>query len=232
MAVSTPPGAFSGAQIFRAALNLWLGNLFVLTAISFLFGLFLLTVSSVLQLGLGVSGLALEFMLGPIGSGLLVLVAADLLAEEPIDPAALSRRITAVIGPLIILSIVGTLLTAMGFFLLVLPGLYVAAVLLPLVPVILMEHQGWQSLGHTWQMAQPHAWPLVGVLLRLLAVGIVLLVPILLIVSLDGFENLQILSAGLTLAGSALLSGLAASVSVLTYYGLRGGDDNVSEVFE
>jgi hypothetical protein len=154
----------------------------------------------------GLVVLLLNLMVGFVVTGVMCLARID---------AALGKRHTVGeylgqtmrhLGPIVVLGTLLSVATALGTFLVLLPGLYVAARFLPWAPAIVFENEGWGGLGRAQALTEGHRWPLVGGLLLLGVLVIGLLVvsgPIL-----------------FTAAGAGVLSVLIEAVLTGLYYAL------------
>ncbi|OLF71005.1 hypothetical protein AWH62_13135 [Maricaulis sp. W15] len=78
--------------------------------------------------------------------------------------AALRGAVTGFL-PIIILGIVAGIATGIGFILLIVPGLYVLALLYVYVPAIVFEKAGFSALGRSEDLTKGYRWAIVGVIL-------------------------------------------------------------------
>ncbi|WP_316014727.1 hypothetical protein [Roseobacter sp. HKCCA0434] len=81
--------------------------------------------------------------------------------------------------PLFFLSVAMGILMVIGFFFLIVPGLYVFAMFAVLVPVIVVERRGWGAFQPTIALTHGHRWK---ILLAYLALGI----PLFLVLAIVG----------------------------------------------
>lgn len=65
---------------------------------------------------------------------------------------------------IIVLSIVASILYAIGFMLLIIPGIWLYAVFSMLVPVIVIEGAGFGALGRSAELTKGYRWPIIGAL--------------------------------------------------------------------
>ncbi|HEY6637461.1 MAG TPA: hypothetical protein VIZ61_07235 [Solirubrobacterales bacterium] len=93
----------------------------------------------VATLGVAVLTAAVNLMGQVVYSGLTAAAVVDWRAGRPLPPTAVLIR-TMPIGRLIVLDIVVTLAVAVGFVLLIIPGLIVLTYLAPSAPVLKLEH--------------------------------------------------------------------------------------------
>jgi|GEM_PF-6145119 len=221
-----------GAAIFTGSLRLIRQNALVLTGVPFLINLFVTAVLTVVEVIFGSSTFVLELLIPPIISGVVTLLAADIILGGPPDLTRAWQKITAVLIPLTILSTLATILSALGMIALIVPGFYIAAVMLPLVSVVVLEDASWSALGRTYDMAQPHAWPLVGLMLRILGLAMVALFPALFIVAMVSASDNgpSILLNAMMLYVASTIGAMISVNGLLVHQVLRGGGD-VSGVF-
>jgi hypothetical protein len=123
------------------------------------------------------------------------------------------------LAPITGLGLAVSLGAGIGFAALLVPGLYILARYLPLVPAIVFENAGWSGLGRAQDLTEGYRWPLVGALLAMGAIGVAilfLLSPVLFAAS-NSFVILVLADAVL----SGLYYALAAIFTALVYVRLR-----------
>jgi hypothetical protein len=99
------------------------------------------TLADVATIGAALLMAAVNLMGQVVYSGLTAAAVVDWRAGQPLPPLpALLRSLP--IGPLIVLDLVVTLAVAIGFVVLILPGLILLAYLAPSAPVMKLEHLG------------------------------------------------------------------------------------------
>lgn len=213
--------------VISAAATLWWQNFTLLTGLSFLISLGLSAVTSLLQQITGLGFVFIDLMAGPLVSGLLVLLAQDALTGQPPALRANLQRVFDVFWPLLLLSAAGSLLALGGMVLFIIPGLYVSAVLLPMVPLIVLpnEDKGWEAMSASWELARPHAWSLVWVVVALLAISLLASGPVMLVTgALTGgglITQFPILVGGLLMFVGAVAGALSATIALIVYHRLR-----------
>jgi len=214
--------------VITAAITLWWQNFTLLTGLSFLISLGLASVTGLLEAITGASFVFADLLIGPLVSGLIVLLAQDaLIGRQPALRPNL-QRVVAVFWPLLLLSIAGSLLALGGMMLFVVPGLYVTAVLLPMVPLIVLpeEDKGWDAMSASWELARPHVWTLVWVVVALIAISLLASGPLLVVTGamtgggLTG--SFPILVGGLLMFLGAAAGALSATIALTVYHRLRG----------
>ena len=214
--------------MITAAITLWWQNFTLLTGLSFLISLGLTSVTSVLQMFTGANFVFLELLAGPLVSGLLVLLAQDVLIGRQPALRPNLQRVMAVFWPLLLLSLAGSMLALGGMLLFIIPGLYVSAVLLPMVPLIVLpeEDRGWDAMSVSWELAKPHVWTLIWVVVALIAISLLVSGPLLIMTGAMTGSGLTvsfpILVGGLMMFLGAAAGALSATIALTVYHRLRG----------
>ncbi len=233
------PATLNGGQLFTAGVRLLQGNFLVLAGLSFLMYLALWAFTGVLTIVFGIDTFFIDFLAGPIISGVLLLVVDDVLADRPITLRAHFGLVVVSLGPVVVLSVAAQVLTGLAMIAFILPGLYVAAGLFILLPIVLIERAGWDSWGRTWALSKPYIWPIVGVLIRYFLTLAAIVFPLFMfgynyfVPDESGqLEPLPILAQGVAIFVSAAVSVLGIALSLLVYYRLRDLHGSVSSVFE
>lgn len=230
MTPSTDPANFGVTAIMGAAFRLLTANFLVLVGVVFLANMGLTLVNKILLSVFNLSSLLFDMLLGPVIAAVTILMTADIIAGRPI---LLRQHITSVgrlFGPLVVLSLASWFLISLATLALILPGIYVAALMMPLAPVILFEKDPWSALGRSYALSKPYVWPLCGLVLALGLAAVVLLMPLFLAgadfaVVLD--ENILV-TAAVGFLG-AILSCYGSIVALLVYYRLTG-DQNAADL--
>ncbi len=84
--------------------------------------------------------------------------------------AAIRGAVTGLI-PIILLGIVASIAIAFGFLLLIVPGLYVMALLYVYIPAIVFENAGFSALGRSETLTKGYRWAIVGIVLILIVIN-------------------------------------------------------------
>ncbi len=172
--------------------------------------------------------------------GLLTLAAYDAATNRPARIGAYLGITLRYLIPMVVLGIIFTIAFYVGFLLLVVPGLYIAARFWVMVPAMLVEPAGWGALGRASRLSKGYRWPMVGALIVIVIMLIILsliinaVAGLLLFGSMTGAlspENsaellapsggAMIISAVLQAIGGALTYGLLAIFTALLYARLR-----------
>ncbi len=228
----TQPGAIEPTALLGEALSLVAAHALPLAGVGFLAHLAL----SALMALTGVSATQWELWaslaVGPLIGAVLQLMAADALdGRAPrLAPHVARVRDRAVL--LILVSAAAGVATGAGLMAFVVPGLYIAAALLIVTPLVLFEDMGFDALVTSWESARGQVWRLVGLLLLAGVVALGALVPALLVWSmLGGALGMPILADGVMAAFSGAVSAAMAAMTVLVHRRLRGGPAG-AQVFE
>lgn len=84
--------------------------------------------------------------------------------------AALRGALTGFL-PILLLGLIAGIATTIGFFLLIVPGLYVLALLYVYVPAIVFERAGFSALGRSEELTKGYRWAIVGIILVVLVIN-------------------------------------------------------------
>ena len=231
------PTTFTATEIVKSAWALYRKDSFVLTAVPFL-GNLLVWMAGFALASAGVRTNVLDLLFGPVILGLTVLLARDVLEGRGRPLAENIALVQANFGPLVLLSLASALMVAIGLVLLIVPGLYIGAVLLAHVPFILFDGARWSALRQSYEASLPHAWTLVrlmlmltvAVLVAIFGLGIVIA---LLLMILPFLSGATILLEGLGMFASSVLIGVYSCALLYVYLNVTGKQTpDVSRVFE
>ncbi|MEM7597382.1 MAG: hypothetical protein AAF382_06760 [Pseudomonadota bacterium] len=108
--------------------------------------------------------MVLQFGIYGIMIALLVQMAYDVkLGRKPNISRYFGPAMNALV-PLLLVSIVTTILIGIGFAALIVPGLWLYAVFSVVVPAIVIESAGFGALGRSSALTKDFRWPIVGLL--------------------------------------------------------------------
>ena len=109
-----------------------------------------------------------------IVTGLLILVAYDAKLGRSHSLSEYMQRAIPALLPIVVLSFVTGILTAVGLVALIVGGLWVYAVFYVTAPVAVIEQGGFGSMGRSAELTKEYRWPIVGlfVLVAILTVVI------------------------------------------------------------
>ncbi len=171
-----------------------------------------------------------NFLAYAILIGAMVLLAYDAKLGRSARTGTYIRAAFANAVPIFLLTILFTILSTIGFFLLVVPGLWVYAVFSVFVPAIVIEGAGFKALGRSRSLTKEYRWPIIGLLFVIGLIMIVLMAGVGILVALPiGFiAGNTIASLILQALASGVSYGLAAIPVALIYARLREIKDGVS----
>jgi hypothetical protein len=219
---ATKPSSFTSTGLFKAGLHVW-----SMESTRFLgFGLLMLlgsfTVTQIPVLGI-VLGLALE---GPLVAGVALATRRVLLGERP-EPEDFAGGFSNMRVFLLLASaaLISMAIVGLGS-LLILPGIFAAAVFWIVVPVLVFEGGNVRTaLKRCLELSRPQLFQLIVIRLLFLAVEVLVMIPVLEAMLAGGQPTLSQLMPGLLAAW--LLGPFQAILATLAYFKLRGGPEGV-----
>ncbi|MEL6204000.1 MAG: hypothetical protein AAFR47_01635 [Pseudomonadota bacterium] len=189
-----------------------------------------------------IAGFFVSALFGLIAYSLMVSVFVLLAYDAKLGrPARLGGYFGAalpVIVPTIVLSVVMWILIVFGFLLLIVPGLWLAALFSVVIPAIVIERAGYSALGRSAQLTKGYRWSIVGVYAVMFL--IVIVVSLILGAVIAGLAALLLAGGGTVGFGSgltflainavtsALSYGFTAIMSAIIYARLRELKEGVS----
>jgi hypothetical protein len=88
---------------------------------------------------------------------------------------SLIRSVTPVLGSLVVAGILAGIGIAIGFVLLIVPGLFLITIWAVIAPVIVIERKGaLEAFGRSWELVKGNAWRVFGVVVVLFVIQILL----------------------------------------------------------
>jgi len=162
----------------------------------------------------------LVIVAGMLFTGMVVELVADVQdGRRDASPMQLVRAVTPVLGQLILVGFLASIAIVLGFFLILIPGLFLLTIWSVFVPVIVLEHvPGTGSLRRSRELVRGNGWQVFGVLL-------VMFVLIFVVTGiLDGAANSASTGVGIVVrvALGVLTAPLSALASAVLYFELRG----------
>ncbi len=162
---------------------------------------------------------------GPVSSAIMAQVA---FADMSGRPVSLSEAVRTAFGrflPLLGLSICLGLAIAMGFMLLIVPGIILMVMWYVITPVFIIERLTVSaSFARSSALTKGHRWPIFGMVLVLFIAGIILELVLEKTLALSG-------SSGFVIVGSLVWAGLAGAFNmvliVATYHDLRVAKEGI-----
>jgi hypothetical protein len=154
--------------------------------------------------------------------GAVVEAVRDILdGRRDYELGSLFRSVTPVLGALIVAGILAGIAIAIGYFLLIVPGLFLATIWAVIAPVIVVERVGaMDSFSRSQNLVKGNGWPVFGVIAILTVILIVLQ-----IVFRAMFISFADSFLGYFLASfivSVLVSPLSAIAAAVLYFQLKG----------
>ncbi len=169
--------------------------------------------------GLELLALVIDLVAGTVFTGIVVELVSELQqGRRGVGPSQLVRAVAPVLWQLIAVALIAGILEAVGFVLLIVPGLILVTFWAVVAPVVVIERTGaLRALGRSRDLVRGHGWQVFGVILVLL-VGV-------------GLISLILASAGAA-AGSAvglvvrvvvgvLVAPISALAAAVLYFELR-----------
>ncbi len=177
-----------------------------------------LTEGTELSAGLGVS-ILVEILVSFLITGVMCLASIDALLGKRHTIGEYLGQTLRHLGPIIVLGVLVSIATGLGFVLLVVPGLYILARYLPWTAAVVFENAGWSGLGRAQGLTEGYRWPL---MIACLGLGVIILGAIL---ALSPLLAVGVTSGLLAILLEGVLSGvynaLIAIFVALAYLRLR-----------
>jgi hypothetical protein len=153
-------------------------------------------------------------------TGMIVELVADVQdGRRDATVGQLLRAVTPVFGKLILVGVVAGIGIAIGFILIVVPGLILATIWSVAAPVVVLERPpGLGALGRSRELVRGHGWKAFGVI-AVLVIGVGILAAVLELVGDSAGTDVGLVIRVVVQILTAPLSALAASV---LYFELRG----------
>jgi len=212
---------------------LYRSDFFVLTAVPFLGNLLIEALSLILAASGASVTIGFNLIFGPVIAAIVIVLARDAEQQRRVPFPDTLAVVMPHFSRLVILSVIAAILAALGLFLLIVPGLYITAVLMIHVPLILFKDAGWQALQRSFELSKPHAWQLVLVLLMLVVIVFVLIgIGGAIVGALQTAIDAPLIWTAVLGFLSAILTGGYACLVYVTYQTIFGDGDNVDEVFQ
>lgn len=180
-----------------------------------------------------VANVLLQICITAITTALLIQLAYDAKLNKKIVIGDYIGPALAAIVPIFVLSIVVGIASAIGFALLIIPGLWVYAVFYAMTPAIVIEKAGFGALGRSVELTKEYRWPIVG---TIIVIGIIGFLIQLVVGFIIGLISVAIGTQGVGLfvvilmfsVLSAIIYGLGGIVISLIYARLREIKEGVS----
>ncbi|HET7455563.1 MAG TPA: hypothetical protein VFJ76_08585 [Solirubrobacterales bacterium] len=177
------------------------------------------------QLSLFWLGLVVSLAVGTLYQGMVVELVRD-VQDGRLDASVgdLMRSVLPVLGPLIGAGILAGIGVAVGFFLLIVPGLILLTMWAVIAPVIVIERRGvFDAFGRSRQLVKGQGWPVFGTVVVAFLIAIV--ASIVLIAIADSIADgplLRIVFSALASTVTAPIEALVASVLYFRLLAIKG----------
>ena len=171
--------------------------------------------------GLALIAAAISFVATFWYQGMVVEAANDIMdGRRDHTVGTLISSVTPVVAPLLVAGVLGGIGIAVGFILVIVPGLYLLTVWALLAPVIVIERaRAMESFGRSRALVRGHGWQVFGVIVVLFLVKLVLsaLVAVIFVSASD-----TIVGYGLAdLITNVLIAPLSALAAAIMYFELK-----------
>ena len=234
---SPPPPAFGVGRVLSRSLRVFARRLIPIMIVSYPT---LLLSYLIIDLGAdtviaGLIEFAVLTVFGAFASVYVILLIASAERGGRADIAGSVGAAVFMAPTVSLISLLATMLLALGFLALIIPGVFLAAALFPLYPALALERDGLGSFSRAMDLTRGYRWPILGLLiclaLLLLLAALILIVPPILAFGADVVEWIAV---GAAL--DAVISGFSATASTIAYFRLREikeglGAENIAEVF-
>jgi hypothetical protein len=169
---------------------------------------------------LGLIGSVIGLVLATLYTGTVVELVND-VRDGRLDQAVggLLRSVTPVLLPLIAVSVLAGIGIAIGFLLLIVPGLILVTFWSVVAPVTVLERPGvFRAFGRSWELVRGNGWQVFGVIVLFFLIFVVIGVVLGVIGALLGDAGEVILGY----VGSVITAPLVALASAVLYFELKG----------
>ena len=164
---------------------------------------------------------AVALVAGYLYQGMVVEAARDILdGRRDQTISGLFRSAGTVVGTLVIVGVLAGIAIAIGFVLLIVPGLFLITIWAVIVPVVVIERTAvFESFGRSRQLVKGHGWQVFGVLVLLFIATFV--VQVLIAAILGGiFDSVFGFALGVLIT-SLLMAPLTALAASVIYFELK-----------
>ena len=123
-----------------------------------------------------------------ITSAMISLAVVDSRQGRPLNLSFYVTRGLSRLPLIVLLSLVTSIMVVFGLLFLLLPGLYLAAAFWVLIPLLVIERRGGNTLGRCWTLTKGYRWHILGLLLvtGLAMILISLVIDLILVITLMG----------------------------------------------
>jgi hypothetical protein len=165
--------------VIRRVLDIYVAQASVLmpaAAVVFVFTGIVASLLVVASPGLALVALLIDLVASTLFTGMVVELVADVQdGRRDSSPGQLLQAVTPVLGPLILVGIIAAIGILIGFFLIIIPGLFLITIWSVVAPVVVLENPGaFAALSRSRELVRGNGWQVFGVIFVLyIVVGIV-----------------------------------------------------------
>ena len=180
----------------------------------------------------GFVSVALSFLL----TAALVFVFIRLYRDTPTSPSEAVQGVLGSIGPILLFALVASVLTAIGFVFLIIPGLLAIIIFSVGPPAILNEHiGGGAAISRSFQLVSGN-W---GITFGVVLIGLLINIAASLVVggisapgalSYPTFSDFSAVRSLVQMAASALLAPIVPGLATALYFELKGRDEGFPSI--
>lgn len=114
------------------------------------------------------------FIISSLTTALLVQLAYDAKLKRSIDIGSYWGPAIRSLFPVIVLSLISGILVGLASILLIVPGLWLYAVLSVIVPAIVIERAGFGAMGRSAALTKEYRWPILGALIVIIIIALII----------------------------------------------------------
>ena len=153
--------------------------------------------------------------------GVVTVAAYDTATGRPSRVGDYFGAVFRNIVPLVVVSILSAVAVYVGLILLIVPGLWVAAVLSVVIPAVVIDAAGFDAFGRSARLTKEYRWPIVGLLVIVFVIvfgiSLALGAALVAIVGVTGaVEATNVAAAGVT-TGVIVFQLINAAIGAVTY---------------
>jgi hypothetical protein len=224
------PTEFRVGSALSRAFEVLFGNFFAFVAISAVASAPIL-VYDLSKAGHVVAGayawteVLLQFTLTALCEAMILYATFQALRGRPVRPGESIARGLQRFGPIVLVTVLNTLIVALGSLLLVIPGIIASIILCVALPACVVERLGpIESMQRSSALTRGYRWPIFG---AFLAFGIVIIIVAALIGGLTAGSSLIWLPAVVTFVWNTLTQAYQTVLVAIIYHDLRVVKDGI-----
>jgi len=223
------PIAFRVGSALSRAFEVLFGNFFAFIAISLVSTVplffFAFAQTSRVRTAATIVDLLLHFVLSAVCEAMIVYATFQALRGRPVRPGESIARGLQRFGPVVLTSILSTVIVTLGFVLLIIPGLIASVVLCVALPACVVERLGpIESVERSSFLSRGYRWPIFG---AFFAIGIVSSIAGAVISALTAGAGPVWLSPAISLVFNTLVNAYQTVLVAIIYHDLRVVKDGI-----